>query len=83
MVFGLPAIVSDEVGCGPDLVIEDETGWVFSGGVDGLAAAMRRAITHRDRLPAMGVAARERVTTRYMMDVATDGLLAAVRSVVR
>lgn len=25
----IPAIVSDAVGCGPDLIIEGETGWVF------------------------------------------------------
>ena len=31
-VCGIPAIVSDAVGCGPDLIVEGETGWVFQRG---------------------------------------------------
>ena len=31
-VCGIPAIVSDAVGCAPDLIVERETGWVFQRG---------------------------------------------------
>lgn len=81
MLFGLPVIVSDQVGCGPDLVIEGETGYVFSGGAEGLADAIQRLIENRDRAPAMGAAGRELVLEKYSMHVATAGLKAALEAV--
>jgi glycosyltransferase involved in cell wall biosynthesis len=83
MVFGLPVITSDQVGSGEDLVLEDVTGWRFSGGVDALAEAMRAAIAARARLPAMGAAARRHVLENYSMEVATRGLLQALDAVCR
>jgi len=83
MLFGLPAVVSDEVGCGPDLVVEGETGWIFSGGLDGLVDCMREAVAQRPRLREMGEAARERVRKDYSMEVATRGLLQAIKAVVK
>jgi glycosyltransferase involved in cell wall biosynthesis len=45
MACGLPAVVSDAVGCGPDLVEEGATGAVFPlGDVAGLAAAIGRTL---------------------------------------
>jgi glycosyltransferase involved in cell wall biosynthesis len=45
MACGLPAVVSDAVGCGPDLVEEGATGAVFRlGDVEGLANAIGRAL---------------------------------------
>ena len=32
--FGIPAIVSDKVGCHPDLIVEGKTGFVFPAGDD-------------------------------------------------
>lgn len=81
MLFGLPVIVSDQVGCGPDLVIEDETGYVFGGGAEGLADAMEKLLRNRDRAPAMGAAGRRLVLEKYSMPVATEGLRAAVKAV--
>ncbi|CAG0958960.1 GDP-mannose-dependent alpha-(1-6)-phosphatidylinositol monomannoside mannosyltransferase [Geobacteraceae bacterium] len=81
MLFGLPVIVSDQVGCGPDLVVEGETGYVFSGGAEGLAAAMEKLIENRERAPAMGAAGRRRVLEQYSMPVATAGLKAALKAV--
>jgi glycosyltransferase involved in cell wall biosynthesis len=78
MLFGLPAIVSDDVGCSPDLVVENETGWVFRGGVDALAASMRHAVREQARLHVMGLRARHRVTSNYSMEIATSGLLQAI-----
>lgn len=83
MLFRLPAIVSDEVGCGPDLVVEGETGWIFSGGLDGLVDRMRDAVTQRTRLRTMGEAARQHVRENYSMEVATRGLLQAINAVVK
>lgn len=38
MCFGLPVIVSDRVGCGPDLIRQGENGYVFQvGNIDELA----------------------------------------------
>ncbi len=82
MLFGLPVIVSDQVGCGPDLVIEGETGHVFSGEAEGLAEAMEKLIENRDRAPAMGAAGRKRVLDKYSMQVATEGLKAALQKVI-
>jgi glycosyltransferase involved in cell wall biosynthesis len=81
MLFGLPVIVSDQVGCGPDLVIDGETGYRFTGGADGLAEAMGRLTRDRDRARAMGLAGRKLVLERYSMPVATAGLKAAFAAV--
>ena len=83
MLFGLPAIVSNEVGCGPDLVRDGETGWIFAGGLDGLVDCMRRAVVQRSRLREMGTAAKAHVSQHYSMQVATDGLLQAISAVVK
>lgn len=81
MLFGLPVIVSDQVGCGPDLVIEGETGYVFSGEAEGLADAMEKILQNRKRAPVMGAAGRKRVLEKYSMPVATAGLKAALQKV--
>jgi glycosyltransferase involved in cell wall biosynthesis len=45
MACGLPAVVSDAVGCGPDLIEEGATGAVFPlGDVAGLARAIERTL---------------------------------------
>lgn len=81
MLFGLPVIVSDQVGCGPDLVIDGETGFVFSGEAEGLADAMEKLLMRRDSAKAMGAAGRRRVLEQYSMPVATAGLKAALKAV--
>lgn len=79
MLFGLPVIVSDQVGCGPDLVEEGETGYVFSGDAAGLAETMERLIVPgRARMREMGTRARQHVLDHYSMANATAGLLAAL-----
>lgn len=78
MLFGLPVIVSDQVGCGPDLVINGETGFLFSGGVDQLACVMERLVDEPDRGRAMGERGRSLVLERYSMQRATAGLRLAV-----
>ena len=80
MLFGLPVIVSDQVGCGPDLVIEDETGYVFTGEAEGLAGVMERLLKNRNRASVMGKAGKHLVLEKYSMQVATEGLKVALGS---
>lgn len=81
MACGLPAIVSDQVGCGPDLVQEGVTGSLFPmGDVDALAQRMTEFAAIPDRLRAMGAAARQRVFASYSVERAVEGAMAAVRA---
>lgn len=83
MLFGLPVVVSREVGCAEDLVISGETGYTFSGGSEALANELEKLARSPDDARAMGKRGREHVLRKYSMDVATDGLMKAIRAVVR
>lgn len=62
MLFGRPAIVSDRVGCGPDLVEDGETGFVFPfGEVDALVACMRECFEDGELRRRLGERAKTRV----------------------
>jgi len=81
MACGLPAIVSDRVGCGPDLVAHGETGMVFPfGDVNRLASMLQSLAAQPERLARMGERARERVSA-YSVQRATQATLEAVRHV--
>lgn len=81
MVCGLPAIVSDRVGCGPDLVLEGVTGSIFPfGDRNALAERLVWFAKHRDRALLMGQNAAEHVKT-YSVERAVAGTLQAVRAV--
>lgn len=78
MNLARPAIVSSHVGCGPDLVIEDKTGWIFeAGNIEALAGAMRKASERRDELKSIGQAAQDRVS-EFSYEAAGDALLKAL-----
>ncbi|WP_395686633.1 glycosyltransferase family 4 protein [Caenimonas koreensis] len=80
MACGKPAIVSDRVGCGPDLVTPGVTGDIFAfGDTQALAQCMVRAAQDRARLKAMGQAACDRVTRDYCVDVSASGTIRAVQ----
>jgi glycosyltransferase involved in cell wall biosynthesis len=81
MHFGLPVIVSDKVGCGPDLVRDGETGYTFSHDADGLALVMEKLVKQGEGRRCMGDRARRLVETEYSMPVATAGLKEAIRSI--
>lgn len=82
MACGRPAIVSDRVGCGPDLVQAGRTGAVFPfGDTHALAQQLIAFAGDRDRLAAMGESARERVVGHYDVRHAVEGTLHAVRHV--
>jgi glycosyltransferase involved in cell wall biosynthesis len=82
MACGLPALVSDAVGCAPDLVVEGETGWTFPAGeVDALAERLAAAAGRRAELPSLGARARARVESGHSVERAVEGTLAALRFV--
>jgi glycosyltransferase involved in cell wall biosynthesis len=82
MATGLPAVVSDHVGCGPDLVIPGETGEVHrTGDADDLALALERVRVRGGR-STMAAACRARVA-RYDFAAAATGLVAACQSLGR
>jgi glycosyltransferase involved in cell wall biosynthesis len=83
MACGRPALVSDRVGCGPDLVEPGRTGDVFAfGEVPALAAKLQRYAGDADALARMGQAARARVLAAYGPGHAVAGTLRAVEHVV-
>lgn len=80
MACGRPAIVSDRVGCGPDLVVPGETGAIFPfGDVQALAQLLVEVSADAGKLQAMGEHARRHVLAGYTADRAVEGTLRAVR----
>ena len=81
MACGRPAIVSDKVGCGPDLIRDGETGYVFPlGDVEALAERLTALAADPERLAEMGRRAQRLVRDEYNLDRAVEGTLAAIRS---
>ena len=82
LATGLPAVVSDAVGCAPDLIREDETGYVHQlDDVPGMAAALgrvrRRVAEGHDWKPAC-----RSVAQAHGFDQLTAALVRASRSVI-
>jgi glycosyltransferase involved in cell wall biosynthesis len=83
MATGLPCVVSDRVGCAPDLVIPGQTGDVFAvGDADGLAAAVARVRKRRQEGWDFAKVCRSRVAS-YSYETATTGLVAACQDAVQ
>jgi glycosyltransferase involved in cell wall biosynthesis len=83
MACGLPAIVSDQVGCGPDLIHEGETGATFPmGDVTALAKRMVEFAADPDALVAMGQRAQRLVLSDYSVERAVEGTLDAILGMV-
>lgn len=80
MICGRPAIVSDRVGCGPDLIEHGSTGFIFPfGDVEALAATLVDAASDRGRLVELGRRGKARVVEGYSVENAVEGTLEAVR----
>lgn len=78
MACGIPAIVSDAVGCAPDLIEEGRTGFTFPvGDVAALAERLRTLARLRARGHDFGPALREKME-RYSVQTAVRGTLEAV-----
>jgi glycosyltransferase involved in cell wall biosynthesis len=80
MAMGLP-VIGFAVGGVPEIVEDGRTGMLCaSGDVSALAGAMRQAVASRDRLAAMGAAARIRVCERFSVDAMCAGYAQAYAS---
>lgn len=79
MASGLPAIVSDQVGCHPDLILPGKTGRVFPcGDLSSLAHRLAEMANDPARCRDMGCTAQSHVSA-YSVDTATAGIVAALR----
>ncbi len=80
MACGLPAVVSEAVGCAPDLIVPGQTGESYPlGDISALAAALERALLlagSPDTARAL-----ETKMAAYSLDAATRGTLEALRAV--
>jgi len=82
MACGLPAIVSDLVGCAEDLVLPGRTGMVVAfGDATALGTAMACMAADPAAAAAMGRAARSLVRGEYSIETAAKGILAGVQRV--
>jgi glycosyltransferase involved in cell wall biosynthesis len=78
MQFGVPAIVSANVGSGEDLVVEGKTGMVFPvGEAAALAACLQTLVDEPARAREMGAAARAHVAG-YSTEAAVEGIRRAL-----
>jgi glycosyltransferase involved in cell wall biosynthesis len=81
MACGLPAYVSDQVGCHPDLILPGETGRVFPlGDTSTLADLLESDLNEPGRLNRMGARAREHVQ-RFNFAAVVTGIRKALESV--
>lgn len=75
MMFGKP-VVASRVGGVPEVVVEDETGFMVKAGDEGaLALALIRMLTSPSRMQAMGEAGRHRVLENFSPTVRVERLL--------
>ncbi len=80
MASGRPCIVSDRVGCWPDLILPDQTGAIFPlGDVDALAKSVVR-MAQPACLLSMGVQSRRRIQD-YSVPVAADAVVNCLEAV--
>jgi len=78
MACGLPAIVSDRVGCGPDLIDEGITGSTFPfGNVDALSERLVSFARNPDKTKAMGEQA-EKLIRKYSIEEVVKGTVEAI-----
>jgi glycosyltransferase involved in cell wall biosynthesis len=81
MACGLPAIVSDQVGCGPDLIVAGKTGFLFPlGEVEALASQMFQMAENPARLAEMGACA-ARMINNYSSEAAVDNLVECLKTI--
>jgi glycosyltransferase involved in cell wall biosynthesis len=81
MACGLPCFVSDQVGCGPDMIIPNETGAVFPvGNTESLGLLLAQFAADKQRMGKMRERAREQAT-KYSVNVAVARTLEALEAV--
>ena len=81
MLFGLPALVSDRVGCREDLVINGKTGFVFpSDDETALVNNLQDILNKPYVLKQLGQTAAEHIK-RYNADAAVEGIIKALERI--
>jgi len=83
MVSGIPALVSDRVGCANDLVLDGQTGLVFPfGDINELARCMLSLADDASFVRDLGLRARSRVLSMYSTTEAVENTMKAVRHLI-
>jgi len=83
MACGLPTIVSDRVGCGPDLVENRGTGFIFPfGDIHSLAERLVELASDKEKRLQMGNNASEKIK-EYSVEKAVEGTLKAIEYAVK
>lgn len=81
MSVGRAVIVSDRVGCGPDLIREGKNGYIYPvGDIDALARALSRVLCNKETINSMGKASAE-VMNHWNFDHDIDGLRLAMETI--
>jgi len=78
MASGVPALVSDHVGCSLDLVQDQQTGWIFNSDEPGsLKQCMERILENTPQLEQIQIQARDQIA-HYSYTAASAGLKSAL-----
>ena len=81
MASGKPCLVSDRVGCAPDLIVPGETGDVFPvGDIAVLSSLLGSYADRRNDLKEMGAKA-ERAASLHSIGAAVEGVMDAINAV--
>lgn len=79
MACGLPAVVSNKVGCAADLIIEHQTGATYDcGNIDALTQTLKHCVSNRDILENMGKAAQQLVQQSYSVQATATQIADAI-----
>ena len=82
MSCGLPAIVSDKVGCAKDLVHDNHTGYIYkSGEINQLSFLMDYMVRNQKLSRQMGQNAKRLMEEEYSLDQVTTGVYKAVSQI--
>lgn len=82
MSCGLPAIVSDKVGCAKDLVHDSQTGYIYkSGEINQLSFRMDYMVRNQELSRQMGQNAKILMEKKYSLDQVTRGVYKAVSQI--
>ncbi|MEM7706689.1 MAG: glycosyltransferase family 4 protein [Pseudomonadota bacterium] len=74
--LGLPALVSDRVGCGPDMIAGRDTGAVFTHDDEAaLASALGEALSRPERLAGWGRNAQALAKAEFGFDAMSQGVV--------
>lgn len=83
MNAGKAIIVSDQVGCGPDLVREGKNGFTFPvGNIESLSEKLRQITNDPQLMQRMGEASR-RIISTWNFEADIEGLLHALNSILK